>query len=82
VRTERTRLPTRDEVRSPDVASLPELRLDLLVYDANPAKRFVMINMRRLREGDSLDGGVRVDRITEEGAELDFRGTRFLLPHE
>jgi general secretion pathway protein B len=82
VRTQSTGLPTRDELHSPAIASLPELRLDLHVYDADPARRFVLINMHRLHEGDSLPEGVRVDRITEEGAELDYQGTRFLLPHE
>jgi len=82
VRTETTGLPTRDELHSPAIASLPELRLDLHVYDPDPARRFVLINMHRLHEGDSLPEGVRVDRITEEGAELDYQGTRFLLPHE
>jgi general secretion pathway protein B len=75
-------LPTREELSGTALASLPELRLDLHVYDANPARRFVMINMRRLREGDSLPEGVRVDRITDAGAELSYRGTRFLLRHE
>jgi len=82
VRTQTTGLPTRDELHSPAIAALPELRLDLHVYDADPARRFVLINMHRLHEGDSLPEGVRVDRITEEGAELDYQGTRFLLPHE
>jgi hypothetical protein len=82
VRTEATGLPTRDELHSPAIAGLPELRLDLLVYDPSPGKRFVMINMHRLHEGDSVQDGLRVVRITEEGAELDYRGTRFLLPHE
>jgi len=82
VRTEATGLPTRDQLHSPEVASLPELRLDLHVYDPDPAKRFVLINMHRLHEGDSLPEGARLERITEAGAELEYRGSRFLLPHE
>ena len=58
---------------------LPDLRLDLHVYDADPAKRFVFINMRRLREGEALPEGVRVDEITQSGARLSYRGTQFLL---
>jgi hypothetical protein len=50
------------------------LRLDLHVYDANPAARFVFINMRKLREGESLPDGVRVDQITSTGAELSYHG--------
>ena len=71
-------LPSRDEVLAQGT-QLPDLRLDLHVYDADPAKRFVFINMRRLREGEALPEGVRVDEITQTGARLSYRGTQFLL---
>jgi len=58
---------------------LPDLRLDLHVYDADPTKRFVFINMRKLREGESLPEGVRLDTITPTGARLFFRGQQFTL---
>ena len=61
----RRSLPSRDEVLAQGT-QLPELRLDLHVYDADPAKRFVFINMRKLREGESLPEGVRVDAITPD----------------
>jgi general secretion pathway protein B len=61
---------------------LPELRLDLHVFAAQPQDRFVMINMHKLREGDSLPEGVRVESITPEGAVLSKDGTRFLLPRQ
>ena len=57
--------------------SFPELRLDLHVYDPDPAKRFVFLNMRKLREGESLPDGVRVDAISQTGARLTYRGTQF-----
>ena len=59
-------VPSRDEVLAQGT-QLPELRLDLHVYDADPAKRFVFLNMRKLREGESLPDGVRVDAITPDG---------------
>jgi general secretion pathway protein B len=71
-------LPTRDEVLAQGNA-LPDLRLDLHVYAVNPAERFVFINMRKLREGESLPEGVRVDEITQNGVELSFRGRRFAI---
>jgi general secretion pathway protein B len=61
---------------------LPSLHLDLHVYAANPQQRFVMINTRKLREGDSLPEGVHVESITPDGAVLSLNGTRFLLPRE
>jgi general secretion pathway protein B len=63
-------------------ASIPALRLDLHVYAARPEERFVMINMHKLREGDSLPEGVHVDSITPEGAVLSYSGARFLLPRD
>ncbi len=74
----RSGVPSRDEVLARGT-NLPELRLDLHVYDNDPASRFVFINMRKLREGDSLPDGVRVDEITPRGARLSFRGTTFAL---
>ena len=71
-------LPSRDEVLAQGT-QLPELRLDLHVYDADPAKRFVFINMRKLREGESLPEGVQLVQITQSGAKLAYRGTQFAL---
>jgi general secretion pathway protein B len=62
-------------------AGIPELRLDMHAYDNNPQKRFVLINMKKEREGDMLpDGTTRVDTITPDGVVLDHEGTKFLLP--
>jgi general secretion pathway protein B len=63
-------------------APLPPLRLDLHVFAVRPQDRFVMINMHKLREGDSLPEGVHVDSITPEGAVLSYNGSKFLLPRE
>jgi len=71
-------LPSRDEVLAQG-AQLPDLRLDLHVYDADPAKRFVFINMRKLREGESSPEGVQVESISQNGARLSYRGTQFTL---
>ena len=61
---------------------IPQLRLDLHVFALRPQDRFVMINMHKLREGDSLPGGVHVDRITPEGAVLSYSGSQFLLSRD
>lgn len=63
-------------------ANIPELRLDLHVFAAKPQDRFVMINMKKLHEGDSLPNGVHVDSITPEGAVLSHNGAKFLLPRQ
>jgi general secretion pathway protein B len=71
-------VPSREEVLAQGT-QLPDLRLDLHVFAPNPADRFVFINMRKLREGESLPEGVRVEAITLGGAELSYRGKRFSL---
>jgi hypothetical protein len=63
-------------------SQVPQLRLDLHVFAARPQDRFVMINMHKLREGDTLPEGVHVDSITPEGAVLSFNGSKFLLPRD
>jgi general secretion pathway protein B len=60
---------------------LPQLRLDLHAYAERPEDRWVLINMHRLREGESLEG-VHVDRITPDGAVLSYQGSQFLLTRE
>ncbi|HEX7418079.1 MAG TPA: general secretion pathway protein GspB [Steroidobacteraceae bacterium] len=75
-------LPSREEAIASSGMAIPALRLDLHVYAADPRARYVLINMRKLRETDSLPDGVKVDRITESGVELSYRGTRFTLPRE
>jgi general secretion pathway protein B len=63
-------------------SQLPQLRLDLHVFAARPEDRFVMINMHKLREGDSFADGVHVDSITADGVVLTYNGSRFLLPRD
>ena len=60
-------------------AQLPQLRLDLHAYAERPADRWVLINMHKVHEGDSLPEGVHVDRITPSGAVLSYHGSQFLL---
>ncbi len=71
-------LPTMQELLASGV-TLPALLLNLHVYDQAPGNRFVMLNSRRLREGDELPEGIRVERITPDGVVLVARGRRFLL---
>ena len=75
-------VPLYQDVSATPGTQLPQLRLDLHVFAARPQDRFVMINMHRLREGDTLPEGVHVDSITPEGAVLTYNGSKFLLPRD
>ena len=59
--------------------AVPELRLDLLVYTANPAERYAFINMHKVHEGDATPEGAQVRQITRAGVVLEYRGSEFLL---
>ena len=74
-------LPTLGEA-SLQGATLPELHLDIHVYAAQPADRFVFLNNRKYREGGETPEGTKVERITRDGVVLNHRGVRFLLPRQ
>jgi general secretion pathway protein B len=59
-----------------------EMHLDVHVYATRPADRFVYVNMRPYREGETLAEGPVVERIRRDGVVLDYRGVRFLLPRQ
>jgi general secretion pathway protein B len=59
--------------------NLPDLRLDLHVYTERPGDRYALINMHKVREGESLPEGPRVLAITPDGVAMDYRGQEFML---
>jgi general secretion pathway protein B len=65
--------------RPPAPPETASLRLEALIYADAPAERMVFINGRRYREGDSIDGRLRIEEIREEGVELSDQGRRFTL---
>jgi len=75
-------VPRLDTLSPQATAGLPALNLDLHIYATQPSQRSVFINGRRYGEGDSLPEGARVDSITTDGAVLQYRGQRFLLPRQ
>lgn len=73
-------LPSFDSLPPELRQNLPALHLDVHGYAANPRDRFVVINLKRYRIGDTLAEGPRVVDIVPQGAVLEFQGTTFLLP--
>jgi hypothetical protein len=52
---------------------LSDLKINILVYDEDASRRFVIINMRKYREGDRLvPSGMQLDRITRKGVVIDY----------
>ncbi len=62
--------------------SLPPLAIDLHIFTDNAAKRAVFINGRRYTQGATIAEGPTVEEITSDGAVLNYRGRRFLLPRQ
>ena len=61
---------------------LPEMKLDIHVYAANPAERFVFVNMRKYLEGQKLQEGPVVEKILDDSVVLNQNGLRFVLPRQ
>ena len=60
-------------------SGLPEFKMSLHYYIADPKARFARINDKTLREGDFLAEGLKVDEVTAAGVIMNCRGWRFLL---
>lgn len=61
-------------------ADFPRLNLDVHFYEDDVARRFVMLNGRRYREGDTLREGPQLQEITSDGLVLSHRGRQVFLP--
>jgi general secretion pathway protein B len=73
-------LPGADELTAR--GNLPALHLDLHVYATQVQQRFIFVNSRKYREGETLAEGPVVEQITADGAVLNFRGSRFKLAND
>lgn len=62
--------------------NVPHMHLDIHVFSATAAQRFVFINMRRYNEGQATQEGPRVERIAPDGVVMDYQGQRFFLPRD
>jgi general secretion pathway protein B len=72
-------IPTLSEMSPEFQASVPALNLDVHVYDKRPEKRFVLINAKRLKDGETVAEGVKLERIVAKGVILSKRGIMFAL---
>ena len=60
-------------------ADFPSLNVDVHVYNDEPQRRFVLLNLRRYREGQTLSEGPKLIEIQPDGIVFDFRGERVLM---
>jgi general secretion pathway protein B len=69
-----------DRLDAASRAMLPPLRVSMHVYDPDPARRFVLVDGRRVREGETLAPGLQLVAIEQDGLRLDWRGRLLHLP--
>lgn len=70
--------PSRDDLLARGT-QVPASELNMHVYDANPAARFILLNGQRLRESETSAEGLLVERITPEGVILRFGNASFAV---
>jgi general secretion pathway protein B len=56
---------------------LPPFAMSVHVYNADPSRRFVYINGRKLTEQEKSREGIRLERVVADGAVLSFEGEEF-----
>jgi general secretion pathway protein B len=56
---------------------IPEIAVQLHAYSSKPAERLAYINSKKLREGESLMPGLRLEQITPDGMIFSYKGYRF-----
>ncbi len=82
---ESTAQPTREATAaSPSAPKAPPgnrgaLKLEVLSFSDTPAQRLVFISGRKYVEGDTTEGGFRVEQIKEDSVVLSDQGVRFTL---
>lgn len=68
------------EELAPDLRrSINRPELDVHVYAAQPARRFILVSLQKYREGDRLPDGMQVERILPTGAVFVADGQRFRI---
>lgn len=71
--------PTKLRLTREQQAELPAYFMTVHVYDKDSAKRFILINGLRYREGDKTREGLTVEQIVPQGVVLGFRGNPFFV---
>lgn len=58
---------------------MPELHIRVLVYADRPEDRFLLLNDKRLHEGEEVEPGLRLEEIRRDRAIFSYRNYRFHL---
>jgi len=79
--TPATTAPSLKDIPASSRNALSKYEVNVHVFDNNPQRRFVLINMNKYKEGQSIaNNGPLVEEITREGVIVDYGDGRVLLP--
>ena len=79
VQTAPSGMPTWNDLSLEFRSSFTLPRIDVHVYAENPSRRFILVDLEKYREGDTLASGAVVEKILPEGIQLYYQGTKFLV---
>jgi len=79
VRTSEPEIPEWSEMSLEFRSGFSPPRLDVHVYDDEPSRRFILIDLKRFAEGDTLDSGAKLEKILPGSIQLYYQGTRFRI---
>lgn len=77
IETEPVLPPRWQDLPSEERNRLPAPRIDVHVFAREPARRFVLINLRKYQEGDTVDEGATIESILADGIVLSYQGQRY-----
>ena len=68
------------EMNQETAEALEQFEINTIVFSDNPARRFALVNMTKLHEGDKLPGSnYRIDEITRQGLIVETGGELVLF---
>lgn len=62
-------------------AHFPRIKVQVHVYDPDPARSWVLIDGKRYQAGDTLPQGPKIEKIVPEGIVFDWKDRHVLLPN-
>lgn len=72
-------MPNWDELSLETRSRITLPRLDVHVYSEDPQRRFILVDLDKYREGETLASGLVLEEILPNGTILSYDGQRFQL---
>jgi general secretion pathway protein B len=70
-------IPKWHELTSEIRDAIPNLFISILIYSQSPENRWINLNGSKKLEGQEIAAGLKLERITPDGAIFNYRGQRF-----